>query len=100
MSSIPPDDLKLLENCEIDIAIGRLLEVYESIYNHRLFQMLETVYKKRIILEEIQELAKTTNILCTEISFPLEFVMFSKIKRRNALYPNASYSYFKIYAGE
>ena len=173
MSSIPPDDLKILENCAIDIAkknrvlgvciygskvagysrpdsdydiiivledysygvkyvyrseskvkvsalvvdhkslvrdarhgflgefvIGRLLHVYESIYNHGLFQMLETVYKKRIILEEIQELAKTTNILCTEISFPLEFVMFSKIKRRNALYPNASYSYFKIYAGE
>ena len=83
-----------------EFVIGRLLHVYESLVNPELFRKLETVYKKRVILEEISDIVRSTNILCTELTFPLEYIMFSKIRRRSILYPNALYSYSKIYTGQ
>ena len=83
-----------------EFVVGRLLHIYEPITNPILFKQLEKTYKKRIILEEIFNIVKSTKVLSTEISFPLEFVMFSKIKHRSTLYPNAIYSYYKIYTGE
>ena len=67
--------------------------------NHDLFNSIEVFYKKRVILEELFDIVKTTNFLCSEISFPLEFILFSKIKRRSSVYPAAMYSYYKIYTG-
>jgi tRNA A-37 threonylcarbamoyl transferase component Bud32/predicted nucleotidyltransferase len=83
-----------------EFVIGRLLHIYESLINPELFRKLEAVYKKRVILEEISEMVRSTNILCTELTFPLEYIMFSKIRRRSILYPNALYSYSKIYTGQ
>lgn len=82
-----------------EFVVGRLLHVYESINNHELFKSIEISYKKRIILEELLDIIRTTDTLCTEISFPLEFVLFSKIKHRSLVYPSALYSYYKIYTG-
>lgn len=82
-----------------EFVVGRLLHTYEPIYNPQLFRRLEITYKKRVILEEIFNIVRDTNIFCTEIVFPLEYVMFSKIKRRSILYPNAIYSYYKMYTG-
>jgi len=83
-----------------EFVIGRLLHIYEPIENSEFFNNLDKVYKRRIILEEINDIVKSSNVLGTEILFPLEYVMFSKIKRRSALYPNAVYSYYKTYTGE
>jgi tRNA A-37 threonylcarbamoyl transferase component Bud32/predicted nucleotidyltransferase len=83
-----------------DFVVGRLLHTYEPIYNPELFRCLEITYKKRVLLEEIFNIVKDTNIFSTEIFFPLEYVMFSKIKHRSILYPNAIYSYYKMYCGE
>src|SRR5918999_346577 len=82
-----------------EFVAGRLLHTYEAIVNHELFESIEILYKKRVILEELLGIIRTTSILCTEISFPLEFIVFSKIKQRSLVYPSALYSYYKIYPG-
>ena len=43
-------------------------------------------------------MVSSTGILSTEIIFPLEYVVFSKIRRRMSLYPGAKYSYCKTYS--
>ena len=83
-----------------EFVVGRLLHIYDAILNPDLFKRIETIYKKRVIIEEIFDIVRSNNILSTEISFPLDFLMFSKIKRRSILYPNALYSYYKIYTCE
>lgn len=80
-----------------EFVVGRLLHIYYPILNPDLFKRIETIYKKRVIIEEIFDIVRLNNILSTEISFPLDFIMFSKIKKRSILYPNALYSYYKIY---
>ena len=52
-------------------------------YNPEFFKRIETIYKKRVIIEEIFDIVRSANILSTEISFPLDFIMFSKIKKRS-----------------
>lgn len=83
-----------------EFVVGRLLHTYEVLINHDLFKTVELVYKRRTILEELFDIIRTTNILCTEIKFPLEFILFSKIKRRSAIYPAALFSYYKMYTGK
>lgn len=83
-----------------EFVVGRLLHVYDPIINPDFFLEIEQSYKKRIILEEIREMVGQTNLLCSEISFPLEYVLFEKVRRRAALYPNAAYSYYKTYAND
>jgi tRNA A-37 threonylcarbamoyl transferase component Bud32/predicted nucleotidyltransferase len=80
-----------------EFVIGRLLHIYDAIVNPEFFKRVETIYKRRVILEEIFDIVRSANILSTQISFPLDFIMFSKIKKRSILYPNALYSYYKIY---
>jgi tRNA A-37 threonylcarbamoyl transferase component Bud32/predicted nucleotidyltransferase len=82
-----------------EFVAGRLLHKYTALINQDLFKSMELLYKKRVILEELAEIVKTTNILCTEIKFPLEFILFSIVKRRSMVYPAALYSYYKMYTG-
>jgi tRNA A-37 threonylcarbamoyl transferase component Bud32/predicted nucleotidyltransferase len=81
-----------------EFAVGRLLHVYEPIVNGQLLKSIERAYKKRVILEELQRIIDSTSLLGTEIEFPLEYVLFSKIRQRISRYPNATYSYFRTYA--
>ena len=81
-----------------EFVAGRLLHVYQPITNAGFLQKVELACKRRVILEELHELVKMSGALATEISVPLEYVMFSKIKRRAALYPAAAYSYYRTYA--
>lgn len=83
-----------------EFVVGRLLHIYETITNAELFRRLEIDYKKRVILEEISDIVRSTNILSTEITFPLEYIMFSKIRHRSLLYRNALYSFYKTYTGQ
>jgi tRNA A-37 threonylcarbamoyl transferase component Bud32/predicted nucleotidyltransferase len=80
-----------------EFVVGRLLHIYEPIANAQFLRMIENIYKRRVILEEVRDILEYTRVLGTEIIFPLEFVAFSKIKRRASLYANAAYSYYKTY---
>jgi tRNA A-37 threonylcarbamoyl transferase component Bud32/predicted nucleotidyltransferase len=80
-----------------EFVIGRLLHIYEPIINIEFFASVERIYKRRVILEEVQDIVGYSGLLSTEIIFPLEFVVFSKIRRRMALYPGAAYSYYRTY---
>src|SRR5918912_435638 len=79
---------------------GRLLQIYEPLQNKELFEQLEVAYKKRVILDEIYNIVQSANVLSTEIIFPLEYIMFSKVRYRSILYPNAAYSYYQTYTGK
>ena len=81
-----------------EFAVGRLLHVYEPIVNGEFLHSIEREYKKRVILEELQDLVDSTSLFATEILFPLEYVVFSRIKKRISRYPNATYSYYRTYA--
>ncbi|MEM3094004.1 MAG: nucleotidyltransferase domain-containing protein [Nitrososphaera sp.] len=81
-----------------EFVVGRLLHIYEPIANADFFAQVEQAYKRRVILEEVQDIVCLTGVLGTEIIFPLEYVVFSKIRRRMSLYPSAAYSYYKTYA--
>lgn len=80
-----------------EFVVGRLLHIYEPIVNAEFLAMIERTYKRRVILEEVHDLVDSTGVLSTEIIFPVEFVAFSKIKRRMSIYPGAAYSYYKTY---
>jgi tRNA A-37 threonylcarbamoyl transferase component Bud32/predicted nucleotidyltransferase len=80
-----------------EFVVGRLLHIYEPIANAQFLTMIENIYKRRVILEEVRDILEYAGVLGTEIVFPLEFVAFSKIKRRMSLYANAAYSYYKTY---
>ena len=80
-----------------EFVVGRLLHIYKPIANAEFLAMIEQTYKRRVILEEIRGILESTGDLGTEIIFPLEFVAFSKIRRRMSLYASAAYSYYKTY---
>lgn len=80
-----------------EFVVGRLLHIYKPIVNPEFLAMIEQTYKRRVILEEVRNILESTGVLGTEIIFPLEFVVFSKIKRRMSLYASAAYSYYKTY---
>ncbi|MEO9294455.1 MAG: nucleotidyltransferase domain-containing protein [Nitrososphaera sp.] len=80
-----------------EFVVGRLLHVYYPVVNGEFLRQVEDAFKRRVILEEMHALVKSAGVLATEIWFPLEYVAFSKIKHRAALYPNAAYSYYRTY---
>jgi tRNA A-37 threonylcarbamoyl transferase component Bud32/predicted nucleotidyltransferase len=82
-----------------EFVAGRLLHVYIPVAGAEVLAKVERVYKRRIILEEVQNIVDFANVLSSEILFPLEYVAFSKIRHRALLYPSASYSYYRTYAG-
>jgi Kae1-associated kinase Bud32 len=81
-----------------EFVVGRLLHAYEPLENADYFEKVETRYKKRVILEEIKELA-ATNALYDEILIPPEYFLYSKVQKRAKVYPHALYSYIKTYSG-
>jgi tRNA A-37 threonylcarbamoyl transferase component Bud32/predicted nucleotidyltransferase len=80
-----------------EFVVGRLLHIYEPIVNAEFLAMIERTYKRRVILEEVDDLLDSTGVLGTEIIFPLDFVAFSKVRRRMSIFPSATYSYYKTY---
>jgi Kae1-associated kinase Bud32 len=81
-----------------EFVVGRLLHAYEPLQNPEFLEEVETKYKKRVILEEIKELA-ATNALYSEILIPPEYFLYSKVQKRSKVYPHALYSYVKTYSG-
>ena len=81
-----------------EFVVGRLLHAYEPLENAEYLEEIETKYKKRVIREEIRELA-ATNALYSEILIPPEYFLYSKVRKRAKVYPHALYSYIKTYSG-
>ncbi len=81
-----------------EFVAGRLLHVYEPVENAQFLREVERVYKRRVILEELQGIVRSTGLLASDITFPLEYIVFSKVRHRMSLYPNAAYSYYRTYA--
>lgn len=95
-------DKKSLENDAArarlgEFVAGRLLHIYEPLAGDEFLQKVEDTFKRRVILEEMHALVKSAGVLATEIRFPLEYVLFSKVKHRATLYPGAAYSYYRTY---
>src|ERR671917_1965949 len=101
VSALAVDRKALLKDSQAaflgEFVVGRLLHIYEPIANAEFLAMIEQTYKRRVILEEVRDILESTGVLGTEIIFPLEFIAFSKIKRRMSLYASAAYSYYKTY---
>lgn len=81
-----------------EFVAGRLLHIYEPVENAQLLRDIERAYKRRVVLEELQGMVRTTGLLAPDVSFPLEYIAFSKIRHRMSLYPNATYSYYRTYS--
>ena len=98
-------DKKSLENDAAraqlgEFVVGRLLHIYHPLAGGEFLQHVEDTFKRRVMIEEMHALVKSTGVLATEVWFPLEYVAFSKIKHRAAMYPNAAYSYYRTYADD
>lgn len=83
-----------------EFVAGRLLHVYEPVENAQFLRDVERVYKRRVLLEELQGLVRSTGLIAPDVSFPLKYIAFSKIRRRMSLYPNATYSYYRTYGSD
>jgi len=81
-----------------EFVVGRLLHAYEPLINAEYLEEVEKRYKKRVILEEVKELA-ATNPLYSELLIPVEYFLYSKVQKRSKVYPHALYSYIKTYSG-
>ena len=46
-----------------EFVVGRFLHKYKALINQDLFKSIEVFYKKRVILEELFDIVRTTNIL-------------------------------------
>ena len=83
-----------------EFAVGRFLNVYESISGAEYFDKVETAYKRRVALEAIAELAADYGDLSRNLVVPVEYILYQKLKKRAAIYPPALYSYVKTYSGD
>lgn len=81
-----------------EFVAGRLLHVYEPLVNGEFIENVETTYKKRVVMEELREIA-SINALYGELLIPVEYFIFSKVQKRSKVYPHALYSYIKTYSG-
>lgn len=82
-----------------EFAIGRLLNPYLPIKGEALCKKIELIYKKRIMLEIINELHHRYGKDIIKLEIPVEYFLFEKLKRRAKLYPPVQYSYIKTYQG-
>jgi predicted nucleotidyltransferase len=82
-----------------EFVIGRFLNPYEPITGFDLFREVERVYKRRVILETLDDLLSEYGEFVEDLKIPLQYFLFEKLRRRAAIYPPASYSYSQTYGG-
>jgi Kae1-associated kinase Bud32 len=80
-----------------EFVVGRLLHPYEPLINAEYFEDVERRYKKRVVLEELKELA-VTDPLYSELLIPIDYFLYSKLHKRAIVYPHALYSYVRTYS--
>jgi tRNA A-37 threonylcarbamoyl transferase component Bud32 len=76
---------------------GRLLNVYEPILSEEIFRKAELESKKRVLAEEILEIASQHGEFAQDLVIPLDYFLFNKLHKRALIYPPALYSYVKTY---
>ncbi len=79
-----------------EFVAGRILTPYISILNEQYLKAKEIVLKRRICLEELQELIIEHGELSRGLLFRPEFIALSRMRRRMKVYPPLSYSYSKL----
>lgn len=82
-----------------EFVVGRLLNVYEPLLGEAYLEDKEVRYKRRVVLEILEEVISTYGDFASEIRFPIDYFLFEKLKKRISLYPPALYSYSKTYKG-
>jgi len=80
-----------------EFVVGRLLHPYEPLINVEYLEDVERRYKKRVVLEELKELA-VTDPLHSELLIPVDYFLYSKLHKRAIVYPHALYSYVRTYS--
>ena len=83
-----------------EFVVGRLLNPYIPLFGESVIREIEVEYKKRVISEEVAELYKSFQDFVYALKVPLEYFLFSKLKKRYQIYPPALYSYAKTYSKE
>jgi len=82
-----------------DFVAGRLLAVYESLLNPEYMEKQDIIFKIRTLSEEIIWLKNEFDDFLIHLSIPLEYFLWSKLKKRMALYPPVKYSYKQTFFG-
>lgn len=83
-----------------EFVVGRLLNPYIPIYGESLIRDLEVRYKERVIREELAELFSQYGKFSYHLIIPLQYFLFSRLKKRYKIYPPALYSYAMTYSEE
>ena len=83
-----------------EFVIGRLLNVYEPIAGAEFLNHLEIQYKRRVISEELYELASDYGEFSQDLAVPYDYFLFDKLRKRALVYPPALYSYAQTYSGK
>lgn len=103
VSALIVDSKSLIKDAEKallgEFVVGRLLHPYEPLINPEYLSDVELRYKKRVVIEELRELA-TVDPLYDELLIPLEYFLYSKLQKRAKMFPHALYSYVRTYTGE
>lgn len=83
-----------------EFVVGRLLNPFIPVYGEEIIRDVELKYKKRVVSEEVAELFKEYQDFSYYLIIPLQYFLFSKLKKRYQIYPPALYSYAKTYSKE
>ena len=65
-----------------EFVVGRLLNPYIPLFGESVIREIEDEYKKRVITEEVAELYKSFQDFVYALKVPLEYFLFSKLKKR------------------
>ncbi len=81
-----------------EFVVGRLLNVYEPLEGEAFLEQVEFLFKRRVFIETLQEVAGSVGEFASELLLPISYFLFEKIRKRAAIYPPALYSYSKTYS--
>ncbi len=81
-----------------EFVVGRLLNVYEPLQGGDFFERVEFLFKRRVFVETLQEIANGAGEFASELKIPVSYFLFEKLRKRAAIYPPALYSYSKTYS--
>lgn len=102
-SALLVDDRSFRKDCEEsylgEFVCGRLLNRYEVLLGEEYIDQYQAIYKRRIIIETVQELIEKYGPFADQLIFNAKYILFNKLKKRAQLYPPVAYSYIKTYSG-
>jgi len=102
-SALLVDNKSFRKDCESgylgEFVCGRLLNRFEVLTGYEYIKDCESIYKRRVVVETVQELLEKYGPLSDQIIFNSKYVLFNKLKKRAFLYPPVAYSYIKTYSG-